>query len=492
MKKSLKYLLIPVFAVLVFFSCERDSFITNSSAGIEFSMDTLYFDTVFTEMGTITRYFTIHNPHKEFIRISEIRLAGGTNSVFRMNVDGLAGDVFEDIEIPPKDSIFVFVEATLDPNNADDILLQQDSIVTLTNGRTQDIDLVAWGQDVHFINCDPEKPETWIRNETWINDKPYLIRELAVIDSASYLKINPGVRIYFHRDASMHVLGRLEINGTYDDSVSLQGDRLEKLYEDIPGQWGGVIFYPGSKGNIINYADIKDGVYGLLLATTDEDNLEIPSAELTISNTKVMHMSAFGIRAASGKIRGYNNVFANCGISALYLEWGGDYRFIHCTIANRWLYSPIRNTPSVYISNYILTQDPVTSVISPWVRNLEQAYFGNCIIWGSRNNELVVGIEESGSGEYQFEHCLTRFNPGTDDGYKLIGNDRFSSNINAKDPLFKDWETYDFQLDSLSPAKDAGLSSILTTEVFYDLNNVSRTSDGKPDLGAFERVEEEK
>jgi hypothetical protein len=487
MKNFLKYLFILSFVILAFFSCERDAFITNSGAGIEFSMDTLYFDTVFTELGTITRYFTIRNPHNEFIRISEIRLAGGTNSVFRMNVDGLPGDVFEDIEIPPKDSIFVFVEATLNPNNTDDILLQQDRIVTLTNGRTQDIDLAAWGQDVHFINCNPEDPETWIRNETWINDKPYLIRDMAVIDSATYLIIDPGVRIYFHRDAAMHVLGRLEINGVFGDSVSLQGDRLEKLYEDVPGQWGGVIFYPGSKGNIINYADIKGGVYGLVLATTNDINLQIPSAELTISNTKIMHMSAFGIRAASGKIRGYNNVFANCGISALYLEWGGDYRFIHCTIANRWLYSPIRNTPSVYLTNYILAQN----VNKPLVRNLEQAYFGNCIIWGSRDNELTVSIDASGTGEYRFEHCLTRFNPGEDDGYKLVGNERFSSIINAEDPRFKGWEAYDFQLDTLSPAKDAGLSSILTTEVFYDLNNVSRTSDGKPDIGAFERVEEE-
>jgi len=472
---------------MLYNGCERDSFITNSSARISFSMDTLYFDTVFTEVGTITRHFTIRNPHKDFIRISQLELARGENSVFRMNVDGVNGLLFNDIEIPPNDSIFVFVEATLDPNGMDAMMIQQDSIMAITNGNYQDIDLVAWGQDVHFISCDPQDSLTWIRsNETWINDKPYLVKDYAIVDEDVILNIDPGVRVYFYRDAAMYVLGQLQVNGAYGDSVVFQGARLEKMYQDIPGQWGGIIFYPGSMGNVINYADIRCGIYGIVLATTDDEAQTVPSAEIELSNTSIMHMSAFGIRAASGKIRGSNNVFANIGTSALYLEWGGDYRFVHCTIANRWLYSPIRNTPSVYLSNYVPVQDESGNII-PYARDLSQAYFGNSIIWGSLDNELIVNMDPSKMGEYYFDHCITKFNPGEDGGYSLSSNSRINEIINNEDPKFLDWESYNFRPDTLSPAEDAGDPAMVNLPVlFYDLDNNSRTEDAAPDIGAYE------
>ena len=149
--RLIRNLLLSILMILAVISCEKDKFITQHDAGIRFSMDTLYFDTVFTTLGTVTKSFTIHNPYNDNINISRLFLGKGQSSVYRINVDGTSGTEFSNIEIPPKDSLYVFVEATLDPNNSDGLLLQQDSVVTETNGKIQDIDLMAWGQDVHIL-----------------------------------------------------------------------------------------------------------------------------------------------------------------------------------------------------------------------------------------------------------------------------------------------------------------------------------------------------
>jgi hypothetical protein len=77
-----------------------------------------------------------------------------------------------------------------------------------------------------------------VRTSTWINDKPYLIRDYLIVDSLEILTIEEGVRIHMHRDALFIVKGSLRVRGTLENPVSIQGDRLEYLYRDIPGQWG--------------------------------------------------------------------------------------------------------------------------------------------------------------------------------------------------------------------------------------------------------------
>jgi hypothetical protein len=226
--RIVKFLLLaPLF--LYIFSCQREGFITDSKAKLGFSVDTVYFDTVFTTLSTVTRRFTVKNPYKEFIKISSVNLAGGNASVYKINFDGLSGTEFKDIEIAPKDSLYMFVEATLDPNNSSGILLQEDSIVFITNNNVQDINLVAWGQDVHILR------DTVINTQTWTALKPYLIIGEVRLDSAQILNIDPGVKVYFHRDSYLYIWGTIIVNGTKENPVSFTGDRLEKLYDDVPG-----------------------------------------------------------------------------------------------------------------------------------------------------------------------------------------------------------------------------------------------------------------
>ena len=42
--------------------------------------------------------------------------------MFRINVDGIADNSVSDLVIRKRDSMYIFVEVTLDPNNIDSIL----------------------------------------------------------------------------------------------------------------------------------------------------------------------------------------------------------------------------------------------------------------------------------------------------------------------------------------------------------------------------------
>ncbi len=469
-----KILIVLVPAFLWILSCERERFISDQSASLVFSVDTVYFDTVFTQLGTVTKRFTVHNPYKEHLGISSIKLSGGENSIFRLNVDGVPGYQHFTKDVYPKDSFYVFVEATLDPNESDDILLQEDSIIFITNASTQTVHLAAWGQDVHLLK------NVEIQTQTWTSDKPYLIFGYAYIDTNAVLNVDPGVRIYFHRGAVLYVGGTIKVNGSHDERVFFRGDRLEKIYEDIPGQWGGIYLLAGSRDNEFNYADIRGGNFGIVVDTFMND--DVPA--LILANSFIADKSSFGLLARGSSVKAYNSIFVNCGTSAVALIYGGTYDFYHCTVANRWLYGTNRNTAAVFLNNYYIDINKNVQV-----RDLHRAYFGNCIIYGNREYEFEID-RYSGNGifEYTLDHCLGKFSSPTVD---LSNQEHFVNVINNVDPKFVSWNTYNFELDTLSPAKNKG--SLPIAELYpADQNENSRITDGKPDIGAFERMDDDK
>ena len=297
---------------LLAFQCQpQRTFIEDSDAMLTFTLDTLYFDTVFTTIGTVTKSFRVKNPNNQFIKIDDISLAGGNNSVFRINVDGAPGIRFSDLEIAPKDSMFIFVEATLDPNEMSDILLIEDSIFFSTNGNQQHVNLAAWGQDVHMIS------EGWINEAvTWPNDKPYLIIDYLYVDSLSSLTIDPGVTVYMHYNALLYVDGSLEVNGTLEEPVLFRGDRLEDFYKDKPGQWRFIYLSENSHNNVIDNAEIICGTMGILISASPESGLQ---PDLQISNSTINYMSSNGIYSLNASISASNLVVGDCGGSCAAL-----------------------------------------------------------------------------------------------------------------------------------------------------------------------------
>jgi hypothetical protein len=486
--KVFKYIIVIIILSCVYFSCRKEDLITENSAMLAFSIDTVTFDTIFTSIGSTTKNFRAYNPYSQPINISEIYLAGGENSVFRLNIDGDRSGRVKNIEIPSKDSLYIFVEVTIDPFGVNNPVIVKDSIVFITNGNYQDIKLIAFGQDVHLINGEITE------SNNWIADKPYLIYNSMAVDTDHVLTIEEGTLVYLHNRSSIVIWGRLQINGTKENPVIFQGDRIdEQFYDSVAGQWGTIFIDPISVDNEINYAIIKNSIAGIQIGHPTDNN--IPSLELR--NTIIQNVSFVGIYAFGAKITAYNTIIADSKDYCVTLLKGGDYNFYHCTINNRGLLWEGRSSEhSVVITNEFDNPEiDSTGTKIVYVKrkgDLEEANFVNCIINGNKTNELQFRDNGENIFNYKFDHCIIKENP---DSVDSNNPEHFSNIIFNKDPGFiNDFSrsNYDFQLDTLSPAKNMGTRAIIDQHTFleYDFNGNSRTNDEAPDIGAFERIEE--
>jgi len=453
-------------------SCRPENIYTENDAHLEFSLDTVMFDTVFTTIGSATKRFKVYNPYDEAIIISSIDVAKGNGSNFKINVNGTPGNSAKDVELAGNDSLFVFVEVNIDPGR--DEMLESDSVVFKTNGNMQDIKLAAYGQDVHLIN------DSVVRTTTWQNDKPYLIYNSMAVDSGEVLTIEQGTQLHFHRGSQMYVVGTLNVNGTVEEPVVFQGDRLEYMYDDVPGQWKGIWITKQSKDNVINHAEIKNAVIGIQV-----DSVGSNYPMLSIHNSVIQHHSFAGIYTQLSAVFATNCVIADCGYYAVALTRGGQYWFYHCTIANYWR-NTVRQTPSLLLSNYLEHDESVL------LYGLSNAEFKNCILYGNVDTEMYPDNKydvEYESFNYIFENCMLKIDPeleiDTEDTkyYKNI--------ILNQSPSFVDTENYKFELDTLSPAKDSGnpqllidFSNLLNFDILGNPRSIT-----EPDLGAYERLE---
>jgi hypothetical protein len=227
--------------VILLFSCRKDSFITSPDAKLSISTDTLKYDTVFVTAGSTYRTLKIFNDNNQKLRLTSLKLMGGTASAFKINVDGIAGAQFYNLEINANDSIYVFVQVNVNPTAANLPFVIRDSIEVSYNGNTKKVQLEAWGQNAHFF-----RDKVVTVNEIWNNDKPYVILGSLLVNTNQTLTINKGCRIYVHADAPIVVNGTLLVNGLKDtaDRVYFQGDRLDDLYKDYPASWPGIFFLP--------------------------------------------------------------------------------------------------------------------------------------------------------------------------------------------------------------------------------------------------------
>lgn len=477
MKRIVQLILAVILGVFVF-SCYEEEFTTNSSIKLEFSTDTISFDTVFTTMGSTTQFFKVKNPASKAINIANIYLAGGETSPFRLSINGVNSSEESNVELYGGDSLYIFVEVTIDPTGRDLPMVVHDSIVFNVNGNLQDVDLIAFGQDFHLFNG------AVIESQHWINDKPYLVYNNTIVDSLETLTIDPGCRIYFHNNSSLFIKGTLNVNGTFEEPVSFLGDRLEEAYTNVPGQWGyyveyedgstyvygGLHFLVGSKDNTINYAIIKNANKGIQVDSLGASDNPV----LTLTNTRVENMTLNCLDARTTFIAASNCIFANSGSYSVALRFGGNYEFNHCTVANYYTRGT-RTVPALFFKNYYKYDKKIYSFEI-------EANFNNCIIYGNGSNEVSYEIVESSAFNAQFKACLLNANVNSIENDMVFVNSLFN-----EDPLFVDTYEYNFAVDSLSPAKDIGDVNVASNFPF-DLNRNSRLADKGPDLGALEWI----
>lgn len=474
LKKLLIDILIIVSVFIILFtSCRDENYFASDDVRLVFSHDTVKFDTIFTSIGSTTKSLRVINPHNRPILISSISLAGGDQSSYRLNIDGEMTNELKDIELLGNDSIFIFVELTVDPNGYNQPMIVQDSILFTINSKTQDVDLIAWGQDFFLIDNE------MINTTTWTADKPYLVYNSAYVDTGHVLTIEPGARIFFHKNAVLGVLGSIQAVGTVANPIVFSADRLELMYDDIPDQWHGILLFPSQQLNVFENVTIKNARIALQVGTIEYDG----AAYVKLHNVKIQHASFAGIFALKSQIEATNTLIADCGLYAVALLIGGSYDFNHCTIANYWSSYSTRETASLAISNRLFINENGDSV--EYVGDLVKSTWRNSIIWGNQKSEIEFGHNKNNLFNVEFDNCLYQLK----DSLQNIYGDLFTSSIRDEDPLFVDYNEYDFQLDSLSPAINAGKLEYGKL-VPADFNGISRLDDKAPDLGAYEYIDD--
>ena len=277
---------------------------------------------------------------------------------------------------------------------------------------------------------------------------------------------------------SLQIDGALSANpDLLENEVILEGDRLEPLFSDIPGQWGTIWLFNDSNNNTINHATIKNATVAILCDGNQDD-----SNKLNISNTQIYNSSNFGILGRATSINGANVVINNSGQSSFAGTFGGRYNFTHSTIVNYWNTS-FRQFPSVLINNFLIDEDN-----NAIVNNLDEANFNNCIIDGNSNVEFLLENLDGSNFNFKFNNSLLRFNNNNLSGtgnYDFSYINFYENNVFNSNPDFKLPFENQLIIGSNSAAINIG-NSASANEVPNDILGVSRTS--SPDAGAYQHV----
>lgn len=505
----MKYLygLALIASVLLWSSCRNDFETSPNTGNLEFSKDTVYLDTVFTNIGSSTYNLKVYNNSDKDITIPTVRLAQGEASNYRLNVDGVPGKTFEDVQVLANDSIFIFIETTVDIANQGNNtqFLYTDQIVFDSGSNEQKVELVTLIQDAVFLyperfpdgttetlNLGSEEVPVLIEGYflddpelTFTNEKPYVIYGYAAVPPGKTLNVQPGARVHFHSTSGILVAntGSIKANGApsndpelLENEIIFEGDRLEPDYAEIPGQWGTIWLTAGSTNNEFSYTTIKNNVVGLLMESNDGDRT------LTLNNVQIYNSANVGLLARTGDVYGENMVITNSGQSSLAIQLGGRYTFNHCTFGNYWTNS-FRSFPTVTLDNSLPISD--TEIL---VADLIEANFNNCIIYGSEQKEVAFVEDTNAAFNFNFTNCLIRFDDPQGDfegipNYDFGNPALFTDCIFNIDPVFQDVTANNLNIEEgTSGAQGIGLSGVAPP---FDLNGMARDSN-TPDAGAYE------
>jgi hypothetical protein len=110
------------------------------------------------------------------------------------------------------------------------------------------------------------------------------------------------------------------------------------------------------------------------------------------------------------------------------------------------------------------------------------------MVYGNADTEIGFDSAFSspaGTNNYVFDHTLLK----VESVFSTSSSLHYNSIIRGADPLFKNTDDNIYELESGSPAIDAGTISItnLSTLLNFDLKNDPRPAGAAPDMGAYEK-----
>ena len=463
------FLPIVLFIMMVswFSSCISDSFTNSPSDVLSFSTDTVSFDTVFTDLGTPTARLQVFNRAKKSVNISSIKFIG-EDTHFSINVDGVSGNEFRDVEIRGGDSIFIFIECFIPEQEQNTPQLVEDRLQFVTNGVAQDVVVEAWGQNVKRLHA-----LTLTEDLVLTPDIPYVVFDSLTIAPEATLLIEPGVNLLFHDKAKLVVEGRLEALGSPGKMINMRGDRLDNVlpdvgYDILAGQWEGVRIAPGSFGNRMEYVDMRSTKIGLRIDSCGD----LSQRKLLLLNSWLHNSQADALAVGYAWVDAYGCVFSEAALSAVYLA-GGRHEFVQCTFSNYYLYK-VPSYPLLWVAHCMpesMAEDPS--------QPLMEAQFLNCIFYGMPSD--INEGDLTGSNVF-LKYCSLKSN-GSDDA-------NFINCYWDTDPLFftvREDYLFNYHVEEDSPIIGMGNFTYVTELCRYDMDGVDRLAMGNPTLGAYAR-----
>jgi hypothetical protein len=447
--------------VAIVWSCTPNDEVISTDPGIEltFSTDTIKFDTILTEVQSITRRVRVFNPSESAVIIDQLSLATA-NSPFLLTVNGEQSDQFRGVPLLGGDSLLILIQATINQRDESNPYIVKDSIIIDYNTRSKDVKVIAWGQDANFLEG------TFIEENTiWTAGKPYVITNIVLVDSLVNLTIEAGTTVLFEPQAGLYVQGTLTAIGTAAEPITFSNTRFDQGFSNAPGQWDAIYILEGSKANTVKHAIVRNGRIGFRVGSPDDDF----DFDLVIEHTIIQNMSEAGILAFTSDVSAKNTLIHNCGSYLIGNFAGGNYQYEHCTFTN-FPSTLFREDPSVqFWDNFPLDNDEV--LVSPLAVKVQ-----NSIIWGSEREELFLNAE---GGQLVSFNLTNNILKSTNPSFDVNGN-MLSQEPNY--PGFVAELARNYQLDSLANARDVGLSSSIMSDL------LGNDRDSLPDIGAYEWI----
>lgn len=469
MKKNLPIKFLTLFStcfILLITACKKESFITGKDAYIRLSEDTLHFDTVFTELGSTTQFLKIFNVNDQKLKLSSVELMGGASSFFKLNVDGVAGTRFTNIELEANDSLYLFATVKIDPNIANLPFLVRDSVKIEFNGNIKWLQLEAYGKNARFM-----RGYTVTKDSTLHSDLPIVILDSLTVMEGVTLTIEKGANLFIHPNAPISIKGSLQATGDTSNKIVFQGIRIDEPYKNYPGGWPGIYFAPSSKNNLLKYCVLKNAYQGVAL---ENPSTNINSKKLVLEQCILDNIYDKAIVCSNSSFSATNCLISNVGFG-LYIVSGGNYTINHCTFVSLGTSFISHKESLITLSN--TNADKTNS-------NPLKLTIDNSIIYGEGgfvDDEIDVPINTSDVFSAKMNNVVYK--------QKTVFNDFIISksydNINPQfDSIDISKRYFNFRLKNGSPCIDS--AKISSPLVQIDLDGHPR-SDGLPDIGCYEK-----
>lgn len=482
--------------LIALFSCE-DELVTVNEGSLNFSSDTVKFDSIFVNFLSPSERLTVTNNSGKNIEINRIWLEAGESTEFSTIIDGRLTNDINDLVLRDGDSLLIFVNLNSELRDE----FTEEFLAFQIGTNTQRVLLRAKILDAYLFRSraqanGPLSSFAFTRDTTLTPEKPIVMDGPIVVAENVTLTILPGTQIFFtpykfraNQNAAppdtfvffsqLFVNGTLKAEGTPDKPIVFQGSRLEEDFEEQPAQWRGIQFSQFSKDNVLKHVLIKNGQFGI---RTDSTSLN-SNPKLTIQHSEIRNMGAFGVWGVgfSVDVSGppailmENCIVNTCKENTLFVWGGGNYQFDNCTFANYNLFRFSRRTPQFLLTDYGLFD---VALIGPG-----KVLFTNCAVYGSEEDEVIIDLLSPETYDLQFNNCLLRYSPENE----VDVTPYLSESILNQDPLFTDISLKNYRPQEGSPLINVGRD--LSDRFILDFRGVPDSAHVIPfDIGALEFI----